>query len=81
MINLVLLADVGDIIQRQVQNDDLDKARECCGDDLRQKHCPRWYLHVMSELQVRDKAKRLRPAMDIELVIEQFVLFQGLPTL
>lgn len=26
VINLVLLADVGDIIQRQVQNDDLDKA-------------------------------------------------------
>lgn len=35
----------------------------------------------MSELQVRDKAKRLRPAMDIELAIERFVLFQGLPTL
>jgi hypothetical protein len=80
VINLVLLADVGDIIQRQIQNDDLDKARECCGDDLRQKHRPGRYLHVMSKLQVRDKAKGLRPAVDVELAIERFVLFQGLPT-
>jgi hypothetical protein len=34
VIDLVVLTDIGDIIQRQVQNNDLNKARECCGDNL-----------------------------------------------
>lgn len=61
VVNLVLLTDIGDIIQRQVQNNDLNKARECCGNNLRQEHGSRRDFHVVSKLQVRDKAKRLRP--------------------
>jgi hypothetical protein len=61
VIYLMLLTDVGDIIQRQVQNNDLNKTRECCGDNLRQEHSSRRDLHVVSKLQIRDKTKRLRP--------------------
>lgn len=61
VINLVVLTDIRDIIQRQIQNNDLNEAGECCGDNLRQEHCSRRDLHVVSELQIRDKAKRLRP--------------------
>jgi len=61
VVNLVLLTDIGDIVQRQIQNDDLNKARECCGNNLRQEHGLRRDFHVVSKLQVRDKAKRLSP--------------------
>lgn len=61
MVNLVLLTDIVDIVQRQIQNDDLNKARECCGNNLRQEHGSRRDFHVVSKLQVRDEAKRLRP--------------------
>jgi hypothetical protein len=52
---LVIFADIGDMFESQVQNKDLNEAGEGCGDDLSHEHGARGYLHVVTELEIRDE--------------------------
>ena len=61
VVALMLLTDLGNIVQSQVQDDNLDETRKSCGYNLRQKHCTRWNLHVVAEFEVGHKTECLRP--------------------
>ena len=57
------LADPVDVAQREVQDRDLDEARERRRDHLAHEHRARRDLHVVAELEVPDEAQGLRPAL------------------
>ena len=52
LVLLVVFADIGDVLERQIQDKDLNEAGEGCGDDLSHEHGARRDLHVMAEFEI-----------------------------
>lgn len=76
VVGLVGLADVGDVGEGEVEDDDLDEAGEGCGDYLGEEHGPGRDFHVMAEFEVAhegqclghgDVAKRLEAEWSVRI--------------
>lgn len=61
VIRLLRVANIINVVQCQVQNNDLNEAGECRCHNLSHEHCAGRDLHVVAEFQIRDECQCLGP--------------------